>query len=64
MSAGRKGRDEQNHTLGSCCSEQQVWVGGRGAQLFLWKAKEKKNEMEGVGGVGGVTYCMLENLLF
>lgn len=30
--AERKARDEQKHTLGSCCSQQQVQRGGGGEQ--------------------------------
>lgn len=56
--AGRKARDEQKHTLGSCCSQQQVQGrggGGRGVmeeeeggvRTVLWKG-EKEHVSGGV----------------
>lgn len=56
MRAGRKARDEQKHTLGSCCSQQQVQRQGRrglrsdggGARAVLWKG-EREHVKGGVG---------------
>lgn len=54
MRAGRRAGDEQKHTLGSCCSQQQVQRGGElegGASGFV---ERRKRACEGgLGGVGG-----------
>lgn len=51
--AGREARDEQKHTLGSCCSQQQVQREWRGVRAVLWKGEKKHVK----GGVEvGVTY--------
>lgn len=55
MRAGRRAGDEQKHTLGSCCSQQQVQREGewrRGASGFVERRK-RSCEGGGVGGVGG-----------
>lgn len=60
MRAGRKARDEQKHTLGSCCSQQQVQRQGRrglrsdGGGDTSGFVERRKRACEGWGG--GVTY--------